>query len=231
MAATFDIKWVRIIAWSCVLALLLVGAYFWVTTNKELMWALTRGSVNRTSTSTAPYEVALRLARKDGVPFAEGVPPKEWILNLPRTYVTSEMGKNGSVFRTDERQFFVDMDINVEPDGKSFTPSVGKPRDQLIVRSMLLRLRNDEANPKIGKNDLCVPGNKEKEILGPLGYIGARNNPCKDSDLRCTINMQMSGWFVQMGVTKDLYFNPDQTCESARRFLDQYTVRRDDLRN
>lgn len=229
MAATFDSKWVRIIAWSCVLALLLAGAYFWVTTNKELMWALTRGSVNRTSTSTAPYEVALRLARKDGVPFAEGVPPKEWILNLPRTYVTSEMGKNGSVFRTDERQFFVDMDINVEPDGKSFMPSVGIPKGKLVVRSMILFLRNSEARKVVRDNNLCVPQDKDLEMLRPLGEYGY-NRTCGVEDLRCDIEMQIDGWWLDIGVTQDLYKDPSQACALAKTFLEKYTVKRDDLR-
>jgi hypothetical protein len=215
-----------------VLVALAAGAYWWVTSNKELMWALTRGVVNKTSGSTAPYEVALRMARKGGIPFEDGVPAKEWILKIPRTYVTSEIGTNGFVFRTDEeeRRYFVSFDLNVEPDGKSFTSSFGKPRDRVHNRSMLFNLQNDEANNLIAENDLCVPDSKEKDILGPLGYIGARNNPCSEYAARCPIRMQLNGWSVQLAVSKDLYANPDKACALARKFLDQYTIKRDDLR-
>jgi hypothetical protein len=211
---------------------LVVGAYWWVTSNKELMWALTRGSVSKTSSSTAPYEVALRLARKDGIPFADGVPAKEWILRLPRTYVTREIGTNGLVFwkTEEERLYIVSMDLNVEPDGKSFTSTFGKSRDRLINRSMLFNLRNDEANNLIAENDLCVPDSREKDILGPLGYIGANNNTCGEYVARCSIRMHLSGWYVRLGVSKDLYANPDKACALARKFLDQYTIKRDDLR-
>jgi hypothetical protein len=213
-----------------VLIALAVGAYWWVTSNKELMWALTRGSVNKTSSSTAPYDVALRIAHKAGIPFGDDVPAKEWILRLPRNYVTREMGKNGSVFRMADNRYFVTLQTNVATDGQAFTPSVGKPADQLIIRSMFIHLQNDEANELIAKNDLCVPSNKEKDILGPLGYTGARNNPCGESILRCTIQMQLNGWSVELGVTKDLYVDPNQACALARKFLDQYTVKRDELR-
>jgi flagellar basal body-associated protein FliL len=215
-----------------VLIALAVGAYWWVTSNKELMWALTRGSVNKTSSNTAPYEVALRLAQKDGIPFVDGIPAKEWILRLPRTFVTREIGTNGFVFwkTEEERRYFVFIDLNVEPNGEVFTTSVGRSRDRLISRSMLFNLRNDEANPKIAKHDLCVPDNREKDILGPLGYIGASNNPCSEYIPRCPIRMQMSGWSVDLAVSKDLYSNPDQACALARKFLDKYTVIRDELR-
>jgi hypothetical protein len=205
------------------------GAYWWVTSNKELMWALTRGSVNKTSSSTAPYEVALRLARKDGIPFADGVPAKEWILRLPRTFVTREMGANGSIFRTDERQYFVDIDLNVEADGQSFKPSVGQTSDQLVIRSLQLSLRNDDALKPIRQYNLCVPQDKNEEILRPHGEYGY-NRVCSDRDLRCQIDMHVDGWWLNVAVTQDLYANPDKACALARKFLDQHTVKRDELR-
>jgi hypothetical protein len=217
---------------TAVLVTMAAGAYRWVTSNRELMWALTRGSVNKTSSSIAPYEVALRLARKGGIPFEDGVPAKEWILKIPRAYVTSEIGTNGFVFRSDkeERRYFVNLDLNVESDGKSFTPASGKPRDRVHNRSMLFNLRNDEANNLIAENDLCVPDSKEKDILGPLGYIGARNNPCSEYAARCPIRMQLNGWSVQLAVSKDFYSKPDEACATARAFLNQYTVKREELR-
>jgi hypothetical protein len=216
-----------------VLVALAAGAYWWVTSNKELMWALTRGSVNMTSNRTTPYEVALRIASKQNIPFEEGSSPKEWILRLPRNYVTVEQGTNGVVHIANDdgdTYYSVGFDANVNADGQSFTPSVGKSKEQQAIRSILFSLRNDEANPRIAKYDLCVPDNKEKDILEPLGYIGASNNPCSEYIMRCSIRMQMSGWWVQLGVSKDLYKNSDKACALARRFLDQYTIKRDELR-
>jgi hypothetical protein len=232
LAGIFYTKWVRICAWICVPTLLLVGAYFWVTTNKNLMWALTRGSVNRTSTSTEPYDVILRIASKDNIAFPDGVPPKEWVLRLPRNYVTVENGKNGSVHIAggpDETYYSVGFDANVGADGMSFTPSVGKTKDQLVIRSMLLRLRNDEANPITAVNDLCLPQDKNEEILRPLGRDGY-NRDCTKENLRCDIEMQIDGWWLDIGVTQDLYKDPVQTCALARTFLETHTIKRDDLR-
>jgi hypothetical protein len=209
------------------------GAYWWVTSNKELVWALTRGDVNKTSSSTRPYEIGLRVGNKGNILFEEGTPPKEWILHLPRNYVTREHGSNGDVEIPNddgESYFSVNLDVNVDPEKQTFTPSVGKTRDQLKTRSMIFSLRNHEALDLIADNDLCVPRNKEKDILGPLGYIGARNNPCHEAMLYCRISMHMNGWYAELGVTRDLYENPEKACALARKFLDQYTIKRDELR-
>jgi hypothetical protein len=221
------------VASAVILVAIAVGAYWWVTSNKELMWALTRGSVDKTSSSTASYEVALRTASKRNIAFEEGTPPKEWILRLPRNYVTVEQGTNGVVHVANDdgnTYFSVGFDTSVDPDTQLFSPSAGKSRDQLVSKSMVFGLRNDEANNLIAENDLCVPNSREKDILGPLGYTGARNSPCSESIPRCPIRMHMNGWYVRLSVSKDLYSNPDNACALARKFLNQYTVKRDELR-
>jgi hypothetical protein len=214
------------------LVALAVGAYWWVTSNKELMWALTRGSANKTSSSTEPYEVALRIASRNGLPFPEGEKTREWILRIPRTFVTRENGTNGVVDQSagsDEDYYSTSIALNVDEDGISFTPSVGKTRDQLVLRSIIVRLRNAEASIPLRTFDLCVPQDKDEEILKSFGYRGYSRS-CSDIDLRCEIATHIDGWWLNIAVTQDLYANPNQACAFARMFLDQHTIKRDDLR-
>ena len=68
----------------------------------------------------------------------------EWKLRLPRTYVTRWLGTNGVTYRRTDGggdHYFVDFQINVSEDGKTFIPTAGKPREQQKVRSIIFDLR------------------------------------------------------------------------------------------
>ena len=106
------------------------GAYVWITSNESLMWSLRRGSIDKRTSSEAPYEIALRTSLWQQIPFPEGGPPKEWILNMPGNFVRSEIGENGDVQikngGSTDGDFIVRMAANVANDGKGFTPMLGQ---------------------------------------------------------------------------------------------------------
>jgi hypothetical protein len=231
----------KTILWLSVLLLLaLSGAFYWkFETDYSFRYSLTRGSRNMRSQSSEPYDIALRTSEKSNIDFAEGVPPKEWLLRMPRNYVVSETGTNGAVRKSelldtdqnkidaDNRYYSVSLYATVSQDGKIFTPRDQKARGPLAVRSIKFHLINDQALRPIAQDDLCVPQNRRTDILEPRGFNGARNEPC-DTPF-CEIRTHMSGWDVRLSVTKDLFSSPDSACAIARGFLELHTIRRDDL--
>jgi hypothetical protein len=215
------------------LAVVLGGLIWWVQSYRELWCHIMPGPTSQVTSSTAPYEVVLRVASKSGKLLNESVPPMEWVLHVPRTYVTRELGKNGVAYRRaigGGDEYFVDFQANVSADGKTFSPTAGRPANEQIVRSMIFDMRNIEAAPAIRNFDSCVPQHMRKAVFAARGYPNSYGGNCYDRDLRCEISMQVDGWEVDLAVTRDLYADPENACRLARRFLDAYTVRRDDIR-
>jgi hypothetical protein len=224
----------RNIAVAIVVVVAIGGGLFWGVRSYFEMWRHIMPSTHSgASTSMAPYDVVLRVASKGGVPLDESTPPMEWILRLPRAYVTRELGDNGVTYRRfieGGDNYFVDFQINVSADGQTFIPTAGRKREDQKVRSMIFHLRNVEAIPSIRSFESCIPQHLQNTILEPRGDKTWDNEECIDRDLRCRIRMQVDGWKVDLAVTKDLYSSPENACRLARKFLDSYTVKRDDVR-
>lgn len=191
------------------------------------------GLSSRGSLSTRPHDVTLRVASKAGKLLDESAPPMEWALRLPRTYVTREFGTKGAVYRRNIEGgdfYTVSFQALFSEDGKTFTPTAGKPRNEQFIRSMILKLRNREATPEIRSFDACVPDHLRKVILEARGFKSVFNGNCYERDRRCLIDMHMDGWDVDLTVSRELYASPEVACGLARKFLQQYTLRRDDIR-
>jgi hypothetical protein len=232
----------KTILWLSVLLLLaLSGAFYWKFENDfSFRYSLTRGSRNMRSQSTEPYDIALRIGHKNNINFADGVPPKEWLLRLPRNYVVSEIGTNGAVRKaqllindqdkidSSKRYFSITVNALAGLDGNTLPPPYGKLSNEIVNRFFSVTLENELY--QVRGPDLCVPQDRKKDILEPLGFPGFTNRPCDRSNLRCGIDLHLSGWKVRLAVTKDLFSTPDNACALARRFLDQHTIRRDEIK-
>jgi hypothetical protein len=206
-----------------IIALLLSAGVFWWVQSYSTLWRhIMPGISSRGSLSTKPYNVTLRVASKAGKLLDESASPMEWALRLPRTYVTREFGTKGAVYRRKIKGgdfYTVSFQTLVSEDGKTFIPT-----------AMILKIRNREATPEIRSFDACVPDHMRKVILEARGFKSIFNGYCYERDRRCLIDMHMDGWDVDLVVSKELYATPEVTCGLARQFLQQYTVRRDDIR-
>ena len=217
-----------------IIALVLSAGVFWWVQSYTTLWRhIMPGNSGRASLSTRPHDVILRVASKGGKLLDESLPPMEWKLRLPRTYVTRWLGTNGVTYRRTDGggdEYFVSFQIKVSDGGDVFIPTAGLAAKDQKVRSIIFRMRNIEAIPSIRSYESCIPQHLEETILEPRGDKMWNNVECIDRDLRCRIRTQVDGWRVDLAVTKDLYSNPENTCRLAKQFLNQYTLKRDDIR-
>ena len=209
------------------------GIVWWAQVYNDLWRHIMPGTFTRLSTSSARYDITLRVASKGGKLLDEGVPPMEWKLRLPRKFVTSEIGTNGVTYRRTPGggdEYFVDFQVLVSEDGKTFIPTAGKSPKEQRVRSMIFHMRNKSAIPAIRDHVSCVPEHMRKIILEAKGFKPSFNGNCYEQSLRCTIDMHVDGWDIDLAVTKELYATPEIACGLARQFLQEHTVKRDDIR-
>ena len=209
------------------------GAAWLVYSISDLANRIMPGFNMQVSTSMEPYDVVLRAATKGGKLLDSSARPMEWAIRLPRTYVTSELGDNGATYRRTSGggdEYFLDFQVNISADGQTFVPTAGRPPEDQKVRSMIFHIRNAEAIPSIRNYESCVPQHLRNTILERRGSKLWRNEECTDRGLRCQVWTHVDGWMVNLAVTKDLYADPGNACRLARKFLDTYTVKRDDVR-
>jgi hypothetical protein len=203
---------------ACSLALLgFFGAW-----NQFAMRITGSGTNASPSTSMELYRVNLRYqmpAKRVGEPSKL----LQWELDVPRAYVFDENGANGTVFESDrsaETQYGVVFHMRADETLTKFVPDTLSKQGGNGVRDVLLGLGNypsSLANKKIVFGDLCV-------------VVDKRPSDCTSRDYRCSIDFQLDGWVVRANVTQDLFKRPDEACAMGKRFLQQFTITRDDAR-
>jgi hypothetical protein len=189
----------------------------------QLAMRISRSGTNVSpSTSMELYKVNLRYQ----MPTKQaGETPKElqWELDVPRAYVFDENGTNGTTFESDrdsETGYGLTLRIRADESLTKFTPDTLSKQGGNGVRDTLFVFGNypsSLSDKKIVLGDLCIRVDR-----GP--------SFCTSRDYRCSIDFQLDGWVVRAHVTKDLYQRPEEACAMGKRFLQQYTIKRDDAR-
>jgi hypothetical protein len=211
----------------------LVAAFWLFGAVSETFKHIMPGGSDMTSTSMEPYDIELVTAIKGGKPLSNNEKPFVWQLRLPRAFVISEMGSNDQIYKHLEDggdHHFVSFSADLSADGHDFVPTAIQPHNEPIRNSFVFQLRNDAPGPRSQNYPYCVPQHLQKELLGPLGYVGAHDNLCSDKSLRCSIDIYSSGWDITFAVTHDLYADPENACRLATNFLEKYTIHRDEIK-
>jgi hypothetical protein len=191
------------------------------------------GGSDMTSTSMEPYDIELVTAIKGGKPLSNNEKPFVWQLRLPRAFIISEMGSNDLVYKqlNDGNDYHsVSLSADLSPNGQNFIPTATQLPNETISKSFVIHLRNTGPGPLSLNYPHCVPQHLQKELLGPLGYVGAHDNQCNEKSLRCSIDIYSSGWNITFAVTHDLYADPENACRIAANFLEKYTIHRDEIK-
>jgi hypothetical protein len=210
-----------------------IGLFWLFGAVSETFRHILPGGSDMTSTSIEPYNIKLVTAIKGGKPISNSEKPFVWQIQLPRAFVISEMGSNDLVYKLlDDGSNYhsVSLSADLSPNGQSFVPTATQLPNEPISKSFVIHLRNDAPGPRSENYPRCVPQHLQKELLGPLGYVGAHDNLCSNRNLRCSIDIYSSGWNITFAVTHDLYADPDKACLLVTDFLEKYTVYRDEIK-
>lgn len=194
-----------------------LGAVFWVlrSTSNLFNHIMPSAGVARSS-SMQPYEIVLRTKVWDERAKKLTDHFYEWKLAVPRTYLIDESGDNGAV-REGERMELgyydatLELLVGAEDDSVSSTIELKPSRND--DNTIQIGLINREASRELVEADLC---RKTKTRC----YIQSK---------RCGIQMQMDGWSVGMAPTLGLYEQPEKVCTIVKKFLNTYTIKRDQL--
>jgi hypothetical protein len=226
-------RWVAVAALSAVA----IGLIFLFRSYFQLFDHITPRSSMAPSTSMEPFEINLRAKRWNEKTQKEDEKIYEWNLAIPRAFVVDETGTNGALYTRDThgddfyhvRSQFQLSDKDGDPVPMSLVQGKGR-----LPRIVMIGIANSvtRENAWIVKNDLCFRQDEGEEIAKSLGaeYGRGLNMKCDDRSPLCVIGMQLDGWTVDTYVAKDLYSDPKRVCKLAKKFLIQYTVKRDDIR-
>ena len=230
--AKLKIKRARLLSAAVLSVVALAGLIWLFAAISDTFRHIMPGGANMASTSMEPYDLYFRTNYKNFQPLPESAKPMEWHLKIPRAFVTRQLGSNGAVDLLGHVRdnLFVDLDANLDSKGENLIPSTTLSSDMMRKNSFMFSLSNQGAPPALSHDSSCVPRHLEKEILGTRGLQGASDIQCTSRDFRCEILIHSDGWYVNLAVTHDLYANPDKVCALAHKFLDKYTVARDDIR-
>lgn len=183
------------------------------------------------STSDEPYELKFRNSFSRAYKNNPDLPPREWILSLPRAYVMDITGSNGNAYlgggqNMPETYFSAYLETIVTPEG-AVVPETKVAREDRRKRSLMFHITNKRAPPQYQAAG-CVPQEQVDQILDPSSQSN-RIDECGDQDYRCEIHVPMDGWTVEVAATRDLYADTDAVCATARDFLNKYTIKRNKL--
>jgi hypothetical protein len=200
-----------------VIAVVMIFASIWFV--KEASETLSRIFPGRSlapSSSMKPYELSFKKATESG-----GV--DEWKLAIPRAFVVDQTGQNGDIAPwtgTNTSYFSATVKL-LRNTGGQFVPesAVENPKEFAKKNRILIRLRNSRASEKILQEKLCVTQHEQSRIIGS----------CYDRDSVCAMATHLDGWILGISATKDLFRNPQEICEYAKKFLNTYTVNRSSI--
>jgi hypothetical protein len=141
----------------------------------------------------------------------------EWDLNIPRAFVTSVKGENGSVssrlheYPYVKGGYFVGVDMQVSDDGEKVVPHYPSTKEKWVL---------DDNSIRLWIKNVGISG-QEKWIQSP-GHL-----ECFPTIKYCWVQTSLEGWEVTFDTTKRLYNQPEKTCALVKKFLSQYTVKRE----
>lgn len=102
---------------------------------------------------------------------------------------------------------------------------------KMTLNRIHIQLKNHPGILWIAKHNLCVVGEREKEIAKQYGEI-SYSGKCSIIPGRvnlCRIHTTLDGWDVSLSAAGKLYKNPELACKIVKTFLKKYTVKRDGL--
>jgi hypothetical protein len=219
-----------------VILCVLLGGGIWLVRGSMDLFShiMPTGSANiALSTSMEPFDISLKTKVWDNIKKGELEKPIDWDIRIPRAYVDDVQGKNGSVRHLTETgaqdNFKSLLAVHVLADGQTLEPYTMMAADQKKFddNTMVISVYNTYPDWWIAKNDLCV----QEEHLGEAaekyaGTVGL-DHTCFKTIKFCTIYTQLDGWLVTINASKQLYAQPEKVCSLAKKFVNQYTLKRD----
>ena len=188
------------------------------------------------SSSMEGYEISLKTAHPIGWKSGDPEDVHEWLLSVPRAFVVSKTGSNGSIrFSSTENaeHFSIRIRARLGKDSESLKP-VPVDQHSHLPRTISILLVNQFAWEIIAKHDACVPETDIEKTISKLEPLGVgfklRNRDCFGPGGKlCGIQMHLDGWGFSASVTEDIYSQPKLICSAVKEFLNKHTIKRDRL--
>jgi hypothetical protein len=224
-----------IIAFACVL----LGGGIWLVRGSMDLFShiMPMGSANiALSTSMEPYPLKFRSKVHDN---QKGDLDQivEWSLSVPRAYVIDHKDQNGAVTHMVKEggyAYFIDdgyaqLAVHLMDDEKNIEPYSKMTADMKKFDDNTMVISFGAGNEEwwLVKNDLCVPQDKRAEFSRKYDAGPGSNLDCFKTIKLCYFSTHLDGWGIKINVTKRLYGQPEKVCSLAKKFLNQYTVKRD----
>lgn len=157
---------------------------------------------------------------------------KEWRLNIPTSFVESQIGINGDSHKKTGFVAQLQMDVNSESWETRVTAGQGPTSEPWSFLAIFVSNRETRRATK-SSGDVCL----DRQDLREQGGMDMRQNynpaPLMVRDCQtpfCGISMSHRGWSINVMVRQDLYLKKDAVCMLTHKILSGWTQSIDDLR-
>lgn len=198
---------------------------FWNT-----MGSIVPGSRDRLSTSMEPIDLSLKSNIRGRKYLPEGAEPIEWDLRLPRAFVRLEIGSNDNILGTGKNnccEHFVHFYAVYDEQSGALTPATLSTPEQRRDMGMDISIDNHQARSELVPEENCIRTDDLVAFVRRRNGIINDDRSCPKGSVFCSIYSHVDGWNTEYRVPIKLYEQAGKVCSASRKFLDQYTVKRD----
>ncbi len=198
---------------------------FWHT-----MGSIVPGSRDRPSTSMEPIDLSLKSNMRGYKYLSEGSEPLEWHLRLPRAYLRLAIGSNDSVLGTGKNnccEHFIHFYAVYDEQSGLLTPATLSTPEQRSTTGIDVSIDNQLGVSELIPKQNCIRSDDLVEFVKSRGGYLNDGFSCPTGSLLCKIYTHVDGWNAEYRVPLKFYAQPEKICTAVRKFVDQYTVKRD----
>lgn len=193
---------------------------FWHT-----MGSIVPGSRDQLSTSMEPIDLSLKSLVQGDNNLKD---PIEWHSRIPRAYLRNEMKDGEGIFGIDHCcHHYIHLEAVYDSSTHSLVPTTLAPQENVKNSSVSIELSNRGALREIASGDYCIRADDLGQFMKERGSNIDWNRPCDTAYPKCPIYTHIDGWLATYTVSRALYAQPQKMCTAMKKFLDQYTVKRD----
>ena len=213
----------KVVIFSLVAILVFLTIFAWVK----------RDGYNFNNTKRGVYELDLQTYKRvasevDGEPSSHQL--FTWRLDVPRAYIRSHFGRNGSPRydpnRSGKNDYSIKLFTVIDTEAMKVLPDPNVLNGYPSENSMDISITNS-----FSKSRKVADKNPELICWTYRQLAEASNLRGRDcTQKKCTLLLPIDGWSTRISIPRDMYLNdPQKYCRLAKEFLDGLTLHRDGL--
>lgn len=155
-----------------------------------------------------------------------------WRLDVPKKYIHSYYGRNGSPRsdpnRNGRNNFRIMLFAVMDKETMTVLPHPSLRRGYPVPNDMVIRIKNTYSTSERvidkAEGQLCLTMEEVAKLSNSPTF------KCIEGKRTCILSLPVDGWSVRVSLGREMYMeDPQKYCGVVKDFLDDLTLERDDL--